>query len=272
VLHQLNTFKNQKGFTLIEMIMASTIGSIILVSGFMLYRSQMKMQLKQGDVNEAQLTVDYVQNAIRTMVVSAGGGLPQMATGLRMTANGAGLVSYVNPKNLATTVPDSLNTDTTNGVIPVLDATPLIGAAWVFVTKDERFFLGKVDTINVPGKVVKLKDANQEKVLGNIDFIYPVVYDSLYVDSAKNLIRATSGISNTLKIPLATNIDSMNISFDISTDGSGNFSPTITDTTKVSRVKLYLRVKGAHVLAGSTSRTYETIIGIRRGRLYNKAI
>lgn len=264
---------SQAGFTVMEMILAATMGLIILVSGFMLYRSQTKMQLRQGDVNEAQLTVDFVQNAVRTMVVSAGGGLPQMATGLRKAANGKGLVTYVNSKNSACTVPDSINTDTADGIIPVTDPTPLVGSGYAFVTHNEEYSLAEIDTVNVSAKTVKLKDASLEKNLGGVDFVYPVEYCSLYVDTAKNLMKTNLGkAAGYKKIPLAMQIDSLNVSYDVSPDGNGSFSLALTDTTKVSRVKLYLRVKGAHALAGTTARTYETIIGIRRGRLYNRAI
>ena len=263
----------QAGFTLVEMIMAATMGLMILISGFMLYRSQTNMQLRQSDVNESQLTVDFVVNAVRTMVVSAGGGLPQMTTGLRKAASGKGLVSYVNRNNIACAVPDSMNTDTADGIIPVSDAAPMVGAGYAFVTFNEAYALAEIDTVNVATKTVKLKDANKEKNLGGVDFVYPVEYCSLYVDTAKNLIKTNGGkAAGNTKIPLAMQIDSLNISFDFSTDGNGSFSTALTDTTKVSRVKLFVRVKGAHTLAGGTSRSYETIIGIRRGRLYNRAI
>jgi hypothetical protein len=263
----------QAGFTIVEMLLAATMGLAILTSGFMLYRSQTKMQLRQGDVNEAQLTVDYVTNAVRTMVVSAGGGLPQVATGLRKAANGKGLVTYVNRKNAAASVPDGANTDTADGVIPVSDPTSLVGAGYAFITHDDLYALAQIDTVNVGAKTVKLKNALAEKNIGGADFVYPVEYCSLYVDTAKNLIKSLVGTSAAnMKIPLATQIDSLSITYDLSTDGNGAFTSALADTAKVSRVKLYVRVSGAHTLAATTKRVYETIIGIRRGRLYNRAI
>jgi hypothetical protein len=264
---------SQSGFSLVETIMALTMGLLILVSGIMLYRSQSKMQLKQSDVNESQLTVDFVVNAVRTMVVSAGGGLPQIATGLRKAASGKGLVTYVNRKNLASAVNDSLNTDWTDGILPLNDATPLMGAGFALVARNESFRIVEIDSVNVGSQSVKIKNAGIETALGGADFVYPVEYCSLYVDSAKNLIKTNTGSTvGNKRIPLAMQIDSLYISYDLSPDGNGTFATTLTDSSKVSRVKLFLKVTGAHTLAGNTARTYETIVGIRRGRLYNRAI
>ncbi len=268
-----NFFRKQGGFTAVEMILASTLGMMILISGFMLYRSQTKMQLKQSDVNEAQLTIDYVTNAVRTMVVSAGGGLPQFSTGIRKPASGNSFVTYVNRSNLASYVVDSLNTSATDGIIPISDATPFVNMGYAVITHDEMYALCEIDTAKVGDKTIKIKNPAAESALGGVDFAYPVEYCSLYVDTAHNLIKTNSGQeAGNLKIPLATQIDSLNISYDISADGNGTFTTAINDTTKISRVKLFIKVKGAHTLVGSTSRSYETIIGIRRGRLYNRAI
>jgi hypothetical protein len=108
----------QRGFSIVEMAMAGTVGMLVVGSGFMLYRSQTTMHLRQNDVNEAQLTVDYVANTVRTLVVSAGGGLPQGANGLRKCASGRGVSSYVNREDLSAMVVDELNTDTTPSTAP----------------------------------------------------------------------------------------------------------------------------------------------------------
>jgi hypothetical protein len=269
----------QGGFSLAELAIAGTIGFMALSLGLMLYRTQSKMHLRQTDVNEAQLTVDYVVNAMRTMVISAGGGLPQMANGLRKAAGGKGIVTYVNPLNLVATVADGAYDDTSadnDGVIPLKDARPLVGYPLVMITHNEDFYLAKVQALDTVLKTLTLQQAWMEDTLDGVDFVYPVDYCSLYVDTAKNLIKTWVGKDTSFQnIPLAQGIDSLSLTFDLSPDGNAkdsSFTPNVADSNKVSRVKLSLRVRGLHTpLAGSTFRKYETIIGVRRGRLYNKA-
>ncbi|GEM_PF-3697925 len=263
----------QRGFTIVEMALAGTIGMLVVGSGFMLYRSQTTMHLRQNDVNEAQLTVDYVVNMVRTIVVSAGGGLPQGANGLRKCAGGRGVSSYVNREDLSAMVVDDLNTDSTDGIFPVTDITPFDGSGFVMISRNEECMLAEMQSVDIPGKKVRIKDASIETKLAGADFVYPVEYCSLYVDTVGNLrktILAEGSIWN--NIPLAVNIDSLDISYDLSADGNGTFTRNVADSCKVSRVKLYVRVKGAHTLVGSNKRSFETIVGVRRGRLYNRAI
>jgi hypothetical protein len=283
MLHQLNPLKRpdgpeySRGFSLAEMAIAGTVGFLAVSIGLMLYRAQSKMHLRQTDVNEAQLTVDYVANAMRTLVVSAGGGLPQMVNGLRPAAGGKGLVAYVNPLNLVATVPDGAYADSTaadDGIVPVTDVTPILNTSTVLLTFNENFALAGVQSIDTVAKIIVLKNVAAESSLGGVQFVYPVDYCSLYVDSARNLKKTFIGKSSTFQnIPLAQGIDSISVTYDLSSDGNGTFTNAVADSNKVSRVKLYLRVKGLHSpLAGSTFRKYETIIGVRRGRLYNKAV
>ncbi|MEO6095193.1 MAG: hypothetical protein ABIW76_05800 [Fibrobacteria bacterium] len=263
----------QNGFSIVEMAMAGTIGMLVAGSGFMLYRSQTTMHLRQNDVNEAQLTVDYVANIVRTLVVSAGGGLPQGANGLRKCASGRGVSSYVNREDLSAMVVDELNTDLTDGVFPVSDITPFDGSGFVMISRNEECMLAEMLSVDVAAKQVRLKNAALEATLAGADFIYPVEYCSLYVDTAgalRKTIVAEGSVWN--NIPLAVNIDSLDISYDLSADGNGTFTRNVADSNKVSRVKLFVRVKGAHKLVGSTRRNFETIVGVRRGRLYNRSI
>jgi Prokaryotic N-terminal methylation motif len=263
----------QRGFTLVEMMLAGTVGMLVVGSGFMLYRSQTSMHLRQGDVTEAQLTVDYVVNTLRTMVVSAGGGLPQGASGLRKSASGRGLSTYVNRGDLSTTVVDELNLDLNDGVLPVSDVSLFDGSGFVMVSHNEDCLLGEMQSVNVAAKTLTLKDPSLETKLAGADFVYPVEYCSLYVDTLGSLRKTilAEGAAQQ-NIPLAVNIDSLDVSFDVSADGNGGFTRAITDSSKVSRVKVFVRVKGAHVLAGKSKRSFETIVGVRRGRLYNRAM
>jgi hypothetical protein len=263
----------QDGFTLVELMLAGTVGMLVVGSGFMLYRSQTKMHLRQGDVTEAQLTVDYVANTLRTMVVSAGGGLPQGASGLRKCANGRGLSTYVNRGDLSATVVDETNLDLNDGVLPVSDISLFDGAGFVMVSHNEDCLLGEMQSVNAAAKTVTLKDASVESRLAGADFVYPVEYCSLYVDTLGSLRKTllAEGASQQ-NIPLALNIDSLDVSFDLSADGNGGFTRSLADSNKVSRVKVYVRVSGAHALAGKSKRAFETIIGVRRGRLYNRAM
>jgi hypothetical protein len=263
----------QGGFTVIELALAGTIGLLAMGSGFMLYRSQTSMHLRQTDINEAQLTLDYVANAMRTTIVSAGGGLPQGVSGLRKCANGRGLATYVNRDDLSSTVPGELNLDPTDGILPVADITPFDGTGYVLVSRNEECRLGMMESVNADAKTVKLKDPSIESGLGGADFIYPVEYCSLYVDTAGALRRTLLAEGAAQKdIPLALNIDSLDISFDLSPEGNGGFTRDISDSSKVSRVKVFVRVKAAHAFAGSPKRSFETIVGVRRGRLYNRAM
>ena len=273
------------GFTLVEMVITGTLGLLLASSGFMLYRSQAKMSLKQSDVNEAQLTVDYLMNTVRTMAVSAGGGLPQMANGIRKQATGKGMITYVNPKtlyqissgfttaSLSTLVSQSLNTNITDGSIPVTDITMFDSVAFVYLSRNDKGALAKVSSIDVSGKKVVLGTPSIESGLGGVDFVYPVQYCSLYVDSAKYLRRTYVGKSSGYaQVPLALNIDSLNITYDVSSDGTGSFTNNVTDSSDVSRVKIFVRVKGGHKGSSQIGRNYETIVGIRRGRLFNNIL
>jgi hypothetical protein len=265
--------RGERGFSVMELAIAGTVGMLVVGSGFMLYRSQTKMHLRQNDVNEAQLTVDYVVNTVRTAVVSAGGGLPQGANGLRKCAGGRGLSSYVNREDKSAIVVDELNLDTTDGIFPVTDITPFDGSGYVMISRNEECLLAEMLSVNVPEKKVRLKNAALEAKMVGADFMYPVEYCSLYVDAAgslrKTILAEGSAWNN---IPLAINIDSLDIGYDLSADGNGSFSRNVADSNKISRVKIYVRVKGSHKLAGSTKRSFETIVGVRRGRLYNRAI
>jgi hypothetical protein len=141
------------------------------------------------------------------------------------------------------------------------------------ISRNEECLLAEMESVDVAGKKVRLKNAALEAKMVGADFIYPVEYCSLYVDTTGALRKTilAEGTSWT-NIPLAVNIDSLDISYDLSADGNGTFTRNIADSSKVSRVKLYVRVKGAHTLVGSTKRSFETIVGVRRGRLYNRAI
>ena len=265
--------RGQRGFTIVELALAGTVGMLVVGSGFMLYRSQTSMSLRQNDVNEAQLTVDYVVNMMRTTIVSAGGGLPQGASGLRKCANGRGISTYVNRLDQSAIVNDDLNANVTDGILPVSDITPFDGSGYIMVSHNEDCLLGEMRSVSIPGKTITLKDTTIESRLAGADFVYPVEYCSLYVDTGGALRRTILGENSTYQnIPLAVNIDSLDVSFDVSPDGNGGFSRAITDSSKVSRVKVYVRIKGAHTLAGSTKRSFETIIGVRRGRLYNRSM
>ncbi len=263
----------QRGFTVVEMALAGTVGMLVAGSGFMLYRSQTSMHLRQNDVNEAQLTVDYVVNNLRTMVVSAGGGLPQGASGLRKCVSGRGVSTYVNRDDRSATVVDELNLNPNDGVLPVNDITPFDGTGFIMVSHNEDCLLGEMQSVDVAAKTITLKDPSLETKLTGANFVYPVEYCSLYVDTMGSLRKTILAEGSTLKnIPLAVNIDSLDVSFDVSADGNGGFTRNITDSSKVSRVKVYVRVKGSHALAGATKRSFETIVGVRRGRLYNRAM
>jgi hypothetical protein len=263
----------RNGFTVIEFVLAGTIGLLAMGSGFMLYRSQTSMHLRQIDINEAQLTLDYVANVMRTTIVSAGGGLPQGVSGLRKNGNGRGLTTYVNREDLSSTVADELNLDPADGILPVNDITPFDGTGYVMVSRNEDCRLGVMESVNTAAKTVKLKDPSIESALGGADFIYPVEYCSLYVDTTGALRKTllAEGVAQK-DIPLALNIDSMDVSFDQSPDGNGAFTRNITDSSKVSRVKVYVRVKAAHAFTSTPKRSFETIVGVRRGRLYNRAM
>ncbi|MDB5048296.1 MAG: hypothetical protein JWO30_1367 [Fibrobacteres bacterium] len=265
--------RRQSGFTIVEMALAGTIGMLVVGSGFMLYRSQTSMHLRQNDVNEAQLTVDYVVNMMRTTVVSAGGGLPQGASGLRKCAAGRGVATYVNRDDLSSIVVDDLNLSLTDGVLPVNDITPFDGAGYIMVSHNEDCLLGEMQSVNTAAKTITLKDPTIESKLAGADFVYPVEYCSLFVDTMGSLRKTILAEGSTMKnIPLAVNIDSLDVSFDVSLEGNGSFIRNITDSSKVSRVRVYVRVKGAHTLVGAMKRNFETIIGVRRGRLYNRAM
>lgn len=252
--------------------MAGTMGFMTLTMGFMLYQSQSRMSARQEDVNEAQLTIDYTVNLIRTLAVSAGGGLPQMANGLRRQGSNRGFVTYYNPDDAVSAVQEDLNTDTADGLLPVADPSVFAGVGYAFVTRNEEFVLSRL----LPGAGTgRIKvEASAEQGLGGADFAYPVEYCSLFVDNQgflrKTFVGRTS--EDDRNIPLAAGIDSLQISYDLGSAGNGSFSTSVNDSSRVSRVKVYLRVKGAHTLSGSAKRNYETIVGIRRGRLYNRAI
>ncbi len=263
--------RGEAGFTLIEAILAATIGLIVLTSGFFLYKSQTSMSLKQEDTNTSLMTIDYVVDMVRTMVISAGGGLPQMVNGLRSQGDGTGLVAYFNPNDLYTAV-TSANTDTTDGVIPVAQASIFDSAGYVLLTNGDAFALSAISSLDTAAKTLTVPAA-VETALGKADFAYPVVYDSLYVDGSRYLrqTQVNQGTDNA-NVPLAFDIDSLNLSYDVSANGDGTFSDSINDSSKVSRVKVFIRVKAEHTAAGSATRQYETIVGIRRGRLYNRGV
>ncbi|HKP96568.1 MAG TPA: hypothetical protein VJ385_12490 [Fibrobacteria bacterium] len=265
--------RSQRGFTVVELALAGTVGMLVVGSGFMLYRSQTGMHLRQNDVNEAQLTVDYVANLMRTTIVSAGGGLPQGASGLRKCAAGRGVATYVNRDDLSSVVVDELNLDPADGVLPVADVTPFDGTGFVMLSHNEDCLLGEMQGVNPGAKTITLKDPTVEAKLAGADFVYPVEYCSLFVDTGGALRRTILAEGSAMKdIPLAVNIDSLDVSFDVSPEGNGGFTRNITDSSRVSRVKVYVRVKGSHALAGATKRSFETIVGVRRGRLYNRAM
>jgi hypothetical protein len=246
---------------------------MVLSLGFMLYRSQTKMNLRQSDAAEAQLTIDYLVNSMRTMVVSAGGGLPQMANGIRKHATGKGITTYVNSLEASSAVVLDSVSDTTDGVIQVVDIAPFTEAAFVLLTRNEEIALARVASVDVPGEKIHLADPSQEDRLGGGAFAYPVEYCSLFVDVDSTLRKSMVGKSEShTRVPLAVNVDSIDVSYDLSPAGNGTFTNAVTDSSKISRVKLFVRVSGEHRLAGTTKRSYETIIGVRRGRLYNGAI
>jgi len=269
----MNPIKRQRGFTLIEMALAGTMGLAVLTTGFALYRYQTRTQITQSDSTDAQMTIDYIVSSVRTLAVSAGGGLPQAANGLRHQKNAKGLTVYYNPEDASTTVDQALNTNLTDGVLPVTDITLFMEAGYVLVMNDTATALSAIGSVDWANDKITLATPSIEANLGQIDLVYPVYYCSLYVDGTGNLRKSFLGQGASLKrIPLAQNIDSLNISYDVSSEGNGAFITTLTDANKISRVKIFVRIRPSHAIAGSRNRTFETIIGIRRGRLYNRTI
>lgn len=248
--------------TLVELLIATVVGGMIIAAGYSLYINYVRQQITQGNTEIANRTANFLINYLRNEIVSAGGGLPETTTGLIGTVTPYKSIKIlVNRKMAAANVDVSANSNLHDNQIPLDTVDIFTGCEYVYVSGTSSG-IQKLMNINYNTKTIKIRNSEISLVPTTV---YPIEFNHIFLHNDTLKINREIDDSFAIGEPLAIGVSQFSIKYDI--NGSGTYLDTVNSSTLVRRVKIEIEAVHQQGNVPETKRKLETIIGIRRGQI-----
>jgi prepilin-type N-terminal cleavage/methylation domain-containing protein len=213
-----DTHKESAGFTLVEMLVAMVIGSMLITAVFRIWRANQSETIRIGDKSDFRDRATLATTALNRAVTMAGFGMTKM----NVIKKGAGtnsdtLTVYSNPQERRTTLRDTAR-EGSNQILAFTDSGFVVGGLLGITDslKQEYAQISGIQGDTANGFRITLVGRLTNTYKPGVPDIYPVEKERFYIeDSSHTLLR----MAGDRPIALAKGIYEFRVDLK---DGAGN--------------------------------------------------